>query len=462
MPHATVGPSWSLRTGASPRCLSAYSVDRPSSSDAGAGAGGGAGVNPFDDDLPSPGGSVAGGVALRRCHAAALGTERGSLHHRIYPADANDMGQSSHDRHRNNGRRHGAGYGDSRGGAGTAIDPDGTCPDGQIDLQGAVKGSVVGIVRADPGGGVDDGFGGGGHSHSGGYDGGGVNPVFLLLVDDNRSRPPPGPGPDGSGPGAYGAHLVTVRNGSFQKLPPAPSGAASTLGGGGGESHRDFDQRVNAKLVNAASASGSQSAASLGPLPRMSCCAHRPETGYVYASGTSVRSLPPPAADAVLAGLVADGSSRSTGRRMSTVRQRWRAVVRSPAAVYANADRALPHPGVRPATGPGSAMALCCAGRVAVVAVSNSFYAVPAHLDLNAGSSMGVGEFPGSGGPSLSELAGGLPEVRAARVLSFAQSSQVHPVIALEVRGTGSGGDVARQVSAASCNVFGMRMFVVD
>ena len=98
-------------------------------------------------------------------------------------------------------------------------------------------------------------------------------------------------------------------------------------------------------------------------------------------------------------------------------------------------------------------MALCCGGRAAVVAVSNSFYAVPAHLDLNAGSSMGVGEFPGSGGPSLSEPAGGLPEVRAVRVLSFAQSSQVHPVIALEVRETGSGGgggDVTRQVRRAN------------
>ena len=94
------------------------------------------------------------------------------------------------------------------------IDPDTSTPDGQINLQGAVKGSIVGIVRAHPP-----------HSPSSlsaNYNN--ATPVFLLLVDDNRGTIATTSTTQSSSnpPGAYAAHLVTVKHGSFTKLPAAP------------------------------------------------------------------------------------------------------------------------------------------------------------------------------------------------------------------------------------------------
>ena len=103
------------------------------------------------------------------------------------------------------------------------IDPDTSTPDGQINLQGAVKGSIVGIVRAHPP-----------HSPSSlsaNYNN--ATPVFLLLVDDNRgtiatsTSTTQSSSSSSNPPGAYAAHLITVKHGSFTKLP------ATLLDGGG-------------------------------------------------------------------------------------------------------------------------------------------------------------------------------------------------------------------------------------
>ena len=107
------------------------------------------------------------------------------------------------------------------------IDPDTSTPDGQINLQGAVKGSIVGIVRAHPP-----------HSPSSlSANCNNATPVFLLLVDDNRGTIETSTSTTQSSlsssnpPGAYAAHLITVKHGSFTKLPAAPPAALLDVGG---------------------------------------------------------------------------------------------------------------------------------------------------------------------------------------------------------------------------------------
>jgi hypothetical protein len=73
-------------------------------------------------------------------------------------------------------------------------------------------------------------------------------------------------------------------------------------------------------------------------------------------------------------------------------------------------------------------MTVICCGRIAIVAVSNSFYAVPACLDVG---SVKMTALSISGVPS--NIASTLPNVEATKILAFGQSSQVHPVIAMEV-----------------------------
>ena len=62
------------------------------------------------------------------------------------------------------------------------------------------------------------------------------------------------------------------------------------------------------------------------------------------------------------------------------------------------------------------------------MAVSNSFYAVPACLDVGGVEMTALSI---SGVPS--NIASTLPNVEATKILAFGQSSQVHPVIAMEV-----------------------------
>ena len=136
-------------------------------------------------------------------------------------------------------------------------------------------------------------------------------------------------------------------------------------------------------------------------LPRMTCAAYHPDAGYVYASGTGVYGL-------------------------STIGITTTAIISSssippPIAVYLGCARCLPPPGARTSSSGGHQdnMTLCCSGRVAIVAVANAFYSVPCYLTRS-----------GVGGVGLSN---NVQSVTAMKIASFAQSSQVHPVIAVEI-----------------------------
>ena len=94
------------------------------------------------------------------------------------------------------------------------IDPE-SSPDSHINLQGAVKGSIVGIVCVSPSlvgsnGPLESSPSAASHTSA---------PVFLLLVDDNRGLLSAS---HSSNPGAYAAHLVNIKHGAFNKLPVAP------------------------------------------------------------------------------------------------------------------------------------------------------------------------------------------------------------------------------------------------
>ena len=122
-----------------------------------------------------------------------------------------------------------------------------------------------------------------------------------------------------------------------------------------------------------------------------------------------------------------------------------------PMAIYLKTSHALPLPGVRTSSsssGSGSgggsssknSMTLACSGRVAIVAVTNAFYAVPSFLDVNVIKSIVSGDYlTSSSATNVSTSTASLPNVTATKIISFAQSSQVHPVIAMEVITSGGG-----------------------
>jgi len=238
----------------------------------------------------------------------------------------------------------------------------------------------------------------------------------------------------------------------------------------------------------------------------MSCVTYHPNTGFVYAAGTGVYGLQPTGVKAVLAGMmslsggeigatsiggVGDGTSgtkyHSSGGSISSSSQMRRvhshstageqlqsasanassgasealaASIHPPMALYLKCQNALPSPGVRCSSGGGSknSMTLACSGRVAIVAVTNSFYAVPACLDLSVvGAIIGkktTTPSSSSGGGAVSLLGpNSVPSpsvhikknISATKLIAFAQSSQVHPVITLEVTSS-----VDRPVPASS------------
>ena len=176
---------------------------------------------------------------------------------------------------------------------------------------------------------------------------------FLLLMDDNR-------GSNATHPGVFGAVTATLQHGTFH---------------------------VHA---NTATATG---------LPRMSCATFSPTAGLVYAAGRTIASLPSQALPGSSAALDEKNRRFKGGGGASHSRR----------SVFFYT--ALPAPGVRSGQ---DGLAVTAGGRVAVVAVGNSFYAVAGH-DADEDAPVSLAD-------------------SCVKLLSFTQSSQVHPVIVLDVQ----------------------------
>ncbi len=237
------------------------------------------------------------------------------------------------------------------------------------------------------------------------------SPTFLLLIDDGLG------GGEGKinhgGSGAYATRLVVARNGIVHDVPPSTAtrttSAAATFPAGPSESS-------SSSIV----------------LPRVSCAAYHPDSGYVGASGTGVFGLHHP--EVVVPSY---SSSHSNGARH---RRATDAAV--PFVLYLGCDRALPLPGPRTSSAGGHQdMALCCSGRVAILAVANAFYGVPCCLCVDVEDAMYYATNAAARTPAARPLTASrhasqqpsFPTVSATRIASFAQSSQVHPVIAVEI-----------------------------
>ena len=185
-------------------------------------------------------------------------------------------------------------------------------------------------------------------------------------------------------------------------------------------------------------------------LPRMSCATYHPNCGFVYAAGSSICSLPSRAVRAVSSSV--NGNSNPIANAETSSSVAVDSGTNRP-TIYYNATDILPST----ARSGMDSISPACNGRVIVVAVGNAFYAVSGSavphgtwytkeeeermdeakedLELDGlghshlGFSLGVEEEEGDGEEGVDVNKGHDLE----KVMKFRQSSQVHPAIVVEV-----------------------------
>jgi len=211
----------------------------------------------------------------------------------------------------------------------------------------------------------------------------GVSPqLFLALVDDHR-------GTSGAHPGAFVAHWITLSQGRF----------GVWQGSGSGDSLQ---------------------------LPRMSCAVYHPHCGIVYAAGRQLGQIAVPE-PALLSHHPSQQRFLATATANSTRNHQF--------FHYRFGHASLLAPGAR--SGP-DAMAISNNGSVVVVAVGNSFVAMTGiHQSSSAAAMMmDQDDINDSNAMSSCPLNTGTGNMssRTTKLISFAQSSQVHPVLCLDVK----------------------------
>ena len=305
--------------------------------------------------------------------AVVFGTEQGSLHYRTYPSPAT---------------HHHAGGGSSSSSSSSnaaALQPPlGVTPSGRppsnlprgyfpVDLpRNSLPGPVVGVTPA--------------KTIGSGSVPGGTRPVFLVLVDDNRGSNHQG--------GAYAATFVTLQHGAFSKL-TTPS--------------------------------------SLTNLPRVSCATYHPRCGFVLCSGKRLLTVPPSQflddsgsnSSSTLARMVGGGGNkqRRGGRQRNAMMT----------SIIDFSATSLPPPGAR---GGEASIIVTADGHVAVIAVGNSVYALPGiEVDISKHQQDEAGGIGKTGSDGLHHHhPTGTPLPECAKILSFGQSSQIHPVIVVDIQ----------------------------
>ncbi len=171
------------------------------------------------------------------------------------------------------------------------------------------------------------------------------HPIYLMLQDDRRSSKVSSAStagtmqydPNNNDPGTYGAKLLSLNYG-----------------------HGHTNQNFASPVVGNTSIDDDNNY----QLPRMSSVAYHPNCGYVYGSGSSIYSLPARAVRAVASAFYGKHGQPSSSYALSNP-------LLLP-SIYYNAADILPAT-VRPGA---DSMACVCNGRVVVIAVGNSFYAV--------------------------------------------------------------------------------------
>ena len=222
--------------------------------------------------------------------------------------------------------------------------------------------------------------------------------LFLVLVDDHR-------GTSAAHPGAFLAQWMTLVQGRFG--------------------------------VHQPSSSSNNSVAAAKPLPRMSCAVYHAHCGIVYAAGRQLGQVPIP--DDTIMSSTVHGANSSSHNNASHRLGRGRASTSSSSLQQQQQPRhwkylfgrtTLPAPGAR--SGP-DALDMSTNGSVVVVAVGNSFVAVSG-IRQSQNAMMDDGSSSMVSNDNMNSHDGGTSNSTTTKLLSFQQSSQVHPVLCLDVR----------------------------
>mmetsp|Transcript_20025 Transcript_20025/g.49833 ORF Transcript_20025/g.49833 Transcript_20025/m.49833 type:complete len:1448 (+) Transcript_20025:139-4482(+) len=366
--------------------------------------------NPFDDATPSGiGGNSSSQPPTPR--GVVFGSEEGSLHYRSYPSPLTD-GSNSDGASNHHGSFGAIGNSPSRHRNTTIVNPNtprpalGVTPSGRppanmprsyypVDLPSkSLPGPVVDVISSSTFGSSIAHPGSNSSSSSRRNQRQRQQPasqpgnigLFLVMVDDNKGSNKQG--------GAYASSLVTLQNGAFAKVNT--------------NSNANNSAPVNPRFH----------------LPsRVSCATYHERCGFVVCGGKRIVSVPisqfPDSTDgggSSSLSRMAGGSNTNAGNSKSHRN--------SPQTTVDFSGTSLPPPGVR---GGQNSIVVTSNGFVAVVAVGNAVYGVPGiEVDVSSSST-----------PSVARDSNHVSTASApahTKIFSFGQSSQIHPVILVDVQ----------------------------
>ncbi|OEU14510.1 hypothetical protein FRACYDRAFT_241057 [Fragilariopsis cylindrus CCMP1102] len=267
------------------------------------------------------------------------------------------------------------------------------------------------------------------------------SPIFLVLVDDHKGSNKQG--------GAYAAILVTLQNGAFTKLNTTnPTTTTTTTNSNNNNNNiQSLSCHPRFKL----------------PL-RISCATYHEKCGgFVVCGGKRIITVPISqyimtmdgtgennnskkgnSSSNALSRMVGGGGNK---QRQQQQQQRRQQIPQNTTTIIDFSSTSLPPPGAR---GGQDSLIVTSNGHVAVVTVGNSIYAVPGmEVDIASSSSSGTNNNDTNNNNSAistsSANANGTSTSSAGmtsftsdapayiKVYSFGQSSQIHPVILVDV-----------------------------
>jgi hypothetical protein len=407
-------------------------------------------TNPFDDAASTPtpnNNSTVGSSIPPTPRAVVFGSEQGSLHYRSYPSPLfTDSGEGTD----GNGGGGGSSFGNISGSPNRnrnnnnntvnvnlprpalGVTPSGRPPANMprayfpVDLPPkSLPGPVIDVIPAIPSS-INNNYRnnsnrGGSRNNRGRPPSSSQSqhvqqqaPIFLVLVDDHKGSNKQG--------GAYAASLVTLQNGAFTKVNTTDNNSNNIQP----SCHPRF------KLPS-----------------RISCATYNEKCGgFVVCGGKRIITVPTSQYRIDAAGENnekggGNALSRMVGGGSNKQRQQQRRVIPQNTTIIDFSSTSLPPPGAR--SGGQDSLIVTSNGHVVVVAVGNSIYAVPGievdvsssgtNNDTNNNNTISTSNANANGTSSSSAVSAtsrsDAPEY--IKVYSFGQSSQIHPVILVDV-----------------------------